>query len=132
MKVLMKNVFWSEKHRCTKKSTQIDETGYHKELESKLLKEFFPVVKVGPNDYRNAIDLYFISKKHNHFISKSAILKIDMPIYHLEPNHAGEIFIKNLSPMFEDSKNNEKINLVNIMMFTKLYKTAFEGEPYEP
>lgn len=126
MKVLKKNVYWGTKSICTKHSSEIiggsaDCFIGGTTIEGDPVARDVVLIKVGPNDYREATDLYEASKTFLP-LPKSAILKIAMPRYDTKPRGVGELYVEDLKAMYcfinkKDEK--EKVSLEELALIAK-------------
>ena len=122
MKILKKNIYLGTKCLCKKYSNEItaiigDMQVGHTVFDSTDIEKNVIFVKVGENDFRKAEDIYNETNGPLSFlITKEMLCNIDMPKYSTSPSCAGDIYVKDLNPLFNVSNNSkEKISLKELI-----------------
>ena len=119
MKVLKKNVYTAKICVCTKHSTDAigvfgDSTIGHTTIEEDVMNSEELFIHIGNGDYRQARDLYNASKGIIP-LPKSVILNKPMKNFETRPNIVGDLFLKDLRPVYHFVKD-EKIDLADVLI----------------
>ncbi len=121
MKVLKKNVYTGAICVCTEFSTKTQGRWgegmiAHREMKFDVLNNEEVFIKVGDNDFRQARDLYHAASKSKIPLPKIFIVNSPMQIFKKCPDNAGHLFINNPGLFYPLAKDDEKIELADVMI----------------